>query len=300
MHVCIRARACVCLCVFVSYPCDNPVYPSVLIRRLSSTGGLCACNSLLPPFQWAHSIRPDMVVMLEFDVEASGPFFLPRVRECFDFHASLFDCHDCVAEQSPRTPIVVAKCEPPAPARPKPAAVAAAAATAASRATKTAAFPAAAATTAASTATKTAAFPAAAAAAPTNAAAAASGSHEGTGELTAAAMRSLALPAPVRRSYMLMFEGMYFGRNILNIVASEGLDRMIRPDSLPNWRRRLQRLAFLPDSTIEAVREKVQRAVNKFPGGFGLRNAADSVLLMWQGKPLLAASVWSVDSRLFA
>ena len=140
--------------------------------------------------------------------------------------------------------------------------------------------------------------------------AAASSSHKGTGEhklrskaapdaATAAVRRSIVLPASVRRSYMLMFEGMFFGRNILNIVASEGLDRMIRPDSLPNWRSRLQRLAFLPDSSMEAVREKVQRVVEKFHGGFGLRNAAESVLLTWQGKPLLAASVWSVDSRLY-
>ena len=134
-----------------------------------------------------------------------------------------------------------------------------------------------------------------------------SGRHESTGEhkltskaapdaATAAAMRSLALPASVRRCYVLMFEGMFFGRIILNIVASEGLDRMIRPDSLPNWRRRLQRLAFLPDSSMEAVRENVQRAVKKFRGGFGLCDAADSVLLTWQGKPLLGASVWCVDS----
>ena len=355
----------------------------------------------MPPFQWAHSIRPDSVVLLELDLKASGPFFLPRVQECLDFHASLFDCHDCVAEQTPCMPIVAAKCEPPAPARPKPANAAATATHAAATAASTGPTTAAAAPTAVapaataqvavftSTAVATASDPTThppstlAASALLGAAvrkdetprknvvtagdlerivtrngqcksasrnpvnelsesrfsaeadrplilsgAAASSSHKGTGEhrfvapqkpsgrhegtgehkltskaapdaATAAVMRSLVSPASVRRSYMLMFEGMFFGRNILNIVASEGLDRMIRPDSLPNWRSRLQRLAFLPDSSMEAVREKVQRVVEKFHGGFGLRNAAESVLLTWQGKPLLAASVWSVDSRLY-
>ena len=337
----------------------------------------------MPPFQWAHSIRPDSVVLLELDLKASGPFFLPRVQECLDFHASLFDCHDCVAEQTPCMPIVAAKCEPPAPARPKPANAAATATHAAATAASTGPTTAAAAPTAVapaataqvavftSTAVATASDPTThppstlAASALLGAAvrkdetprknvvtagdlerivtrngqcksasrnpvnelsesrfsaeadrplilsgAAASSSHKGTGEhklrskaapdaATAAVRRSIVLPASVRRSYMLMFEGMFFGRNILNIVASEGLDRMIRPDSLPNWRSRLQRLAFLPDSSMEAVREKVQRVVEKFHGGFGLRNAAESVLLTWQGKPLLAASVWSVDSRLY-
>ena len=91
---------------------------------------------------------------------------------------------------------------------------------------------------------------------------------------------------------MIIFESLYFAKSILNIVACEGLDRMVRPESCNSWRRRLHGLAFVPHTVMEEAREVVERVVTRFAQGFELEHSRGVVRLTWHERPMLFASTW--------
>ena len=51
--------------------------------------------------QWIHSLHPDVFVLIEWAMDATAPFLQPRVRECFNFNASVLLCHDHMCASSP-------------------------------------------------------------------------------------------------------------------------------------------------------------------------------------------------------
>eukprot|EP00475_Leptophrys_vorax_P027339 TRINITY_DN38999_c0_g1_i1.p2 TRINITY_DN38999_c0_g1~~TRINITY_DN38999_c0_g1_i1.p2 ORF type:complete len:458 (-),score=2.97 TRINITY_DN38999_c0_g1_i1:823-2172(-) len=70
-----------------------------------------------------------------------------------------------------------------------------------------------------------------------------------------------------------LFESCYFSRDMVNVVACEGLDRMIRPERVEQWEARLQRLGFfarpLPPTTVQSVSEAVKAGAGAGGGGGG-------------------------------
>jgi hypothetical protein len=84
---------------------------------------------------------------------------------------------------------------------------------------------------------------------------------------------------------------MYFRRQIGNVVACEGVDRVERIESFAQWKNRLSQAGFCP----------VPQQVDKLKIDFGL-NLVDQrieekeghILLRRNGCPLAVASVWKV------
>lgn len=92
----------------------------------------------------------------------------------------------------------------------------------------------------------------------------------------------------------LVFEHEFHGRNIVNIVSCEGLQRMIRAETEEEWRLRLMRAGWRPigggldPSTQDLLFETIQQ----FPQGFGMLVKENSVELHWKGTPMVFVSLW--------
>jgi hypothetical protein len=92
---------------------------------------------------------------------------------------------------------------------------------------------------------------------------------------------------PERRT----LEQAFFGREIRNIMSTDGLRRVERHERHANWRRRLKRHGFAPlaiNREPEQLAEDLsaQRPVSIRPG-------RDGLLLTWKNRPVVAASAWT-------
>ena len=47
-------------------------------------------------------LHSDVLLVMEFNVDASRPFLLPHVRECFAFHSTIMDCNDTLCTLRPQ------------------------------------------------------------------------------------------------------------------------------------------------------------------------------------------------------
>ncbi|XP_061955410.1 DELLA protein GAIP-like isoform X3 [Populus nigra] len=78
---------------------------------------------------------------------------------------------------------------------------------------------------------------------------------------------------------------MYFWRQIGNVVACEGVDRVERIESFAHWQNRLSQAGFCP----------VPQQVDKFDEEFVIEeNEGHNILLSRHGCPLAVASVWKL------
>lgn len=68
-------------------------------------------------------------------------------------------------------------------------------------------------------------------------------------------------------------ERLYFARDIINVVACEGLARTVRAERLEAWQRRLERLGFqrmpFSEATVRATRRVVRKDVETIPQVLG-------------------------------
>jgi DELLA protein len=82
-----------------------------------------------------------------------------------------------------------------------------------------------------------------------------------------------------------VFTEMYFRRQIGNVVACEGVDRVERIESFAHWQNRLSQAGFCP----------VPQQVDKFDEEFVIEeNEGHNILLSRHGCPLAVASVWKL------
>ena len=277
----------------------------------------------LPAPQWIASLLPDVLIDLSMDLDARGPFFVPRAAQCLDFQASLLLYHDALcqaggaegaeaparlsgtSEEDLTTDAAegIADAENPSrqlpgrspPCRPHlPTSNAEEDVVALSvlnpvppggshefkrhqRPSHQATNP--------PLPLESVALSALNPGPP-------GGSHGG-------AWGSDGPPA-VFRPYVLMFEHLFVGANVIAMVACEGLERVTRPEGLASWRRRVRRAAaFVPSGCLPAVAERARVVVRRYGScGVGLVRHRDAVQLTWMGQPLLHASVWRVEREL--
>ncbi|CAN7140871.1 unnamed protein product [Brassica rapa subsp. narinosa] len=88
----------------------------------------------------------------------------------------------------------------------------------------------------------------------------------------------------------------YLGRQILNVVAAEGTDRIERHETLDQWRKRMGSAGFDPVSLGSDAFKQASLLLALSGGGDGYRVEENdgSLMLAWQTKPLIAASAWKV------
>ncbi|EOA22864.1 hypothetical protein CARUB_v10003592mg [Capsella rubella] len=92
----------------------------------------------------------------------------------------------------------------------------------------------------------------------------------------------------------------YLGRQILNVVAAEGTDRIERHETLAQWRKRMGSAGFVKvnlgsDAFNQA---SLLLAISGGGDGYKVEENDGSLMLAWQTKPLIAASAWKLAAEL--
>ncbi|XP_011014362.1 PREDICTED: uncharacterized protein LOC105118171 [Populus euphratica] len=93
---------------------------------------------------------------------------------------------------------------------------------------------------------------------------------------------------------------MYFRRQIGNVVACEGVDRVERIESFAQWQNRLSRAGFYPvPQKADEFKEDLQKCLKEdyppyYVEEFGIEEKEGHFVLLRHGFPVAAASVWKV------
>ncbi|KAF6144585.1 hypothetical protein GIB67_006077 [Kingdonia uniflora] len=101
-------------------------------------------------------------------------------------------------------------------------------------------------------------------------------------------------PSPPSEDLMMSEE--YLGRQICNVVACEGVDRVERHETLTQWRTRLESFGFSPVHLGSNAFKQASMLLALFGGGDGYRVEENSGCLMlgWHSRPLISTSAWQL------
>ncbi|CAI9111384.1 OLC1v1011602C1 [Oldenlandia corymbosa var. corymbosa] len=88
----------------------------------------------------------------------------------------------------------------------------------------------------------------------------------------------------------------YLGRQICNVVACEGADRVERHETLAQWRGRMNSAGFDPVHLGSNAFKQASMLLALFAGGDGYRVEENDGCLMlgWHTRPLIATSAWQL------
>lgn len=92
---------------------------------------------------------------------------------------------------------------------------------------------------------------------------------------------------------------MYLGKQICNVVACEGTDRVERHETLTQWRTRMGSAGFSPVHLGSNAFKQASMLLALFAGGDGYRVEENSGCLMlgWHTRPLIATSAWKLAAK---
>ncbi|KVI08644.1 DELLA protein GAI-like [Cynara cardunculus var. scolymus] len=105
-------------------------------------------------------------------------------------------------------------------------------------------------------------------------------------------LESSALTQPTSQD--LVMSEVYLGRQICNVVACEGTDRVERHETLSQWRTRMNSAGFDPVHLGSNAFKQASMLLALFAGGDGYRVEENDGCLMlgWHTRPLIATSAW--------
>ncbi|KDP38079.1 hypothetical protein JCGZ_04722 [Jatropha curcas] len=91
----------------------------------------------------------------------------------------------------------------------------------------------------------------------------------------------------------------YLGKQICNVVACEGADRVERHETLTQWRTRLGSSGFVPVHLGSNAFKQASMLLALFAGGDGYRVEENNgcLTLGWHTRPLIATSAWRVVNK---
>lgn len=90
---------------------------------------------------------------------------------------------------------------------------------------------------------------------------------------------------------------LYLGRQILNLVACEGEDRVERHETLVQWRNRFGKGGFKPVNIGSNAYKQASMLLALYAGadGYKVEENEGCLLLGWQTRPLIATSAWRIN-----
>ncbi|XAR58975.1 hypothetical protein NMG60_11014575 [Bertholletia excelsa] len=98
---------------------------------------------------------------------------------------------------------------------------------------------------------------------------------------------------PRENQVRISFEKNIWGKEILNIIACEGLERVERPETYKQWQMRTMRAGFrqlpLNQKIIKEIKDKVNSWYHK---DFFVDEASEWLLKGWRGRVIFALSCW--------
>jgi DELLA protein len=95
----------------------------------------------------------------------------------------------------------------------------------------------------------------------------------------------------------LVMSEIYLGKQICNVVACEGIDRVERHETLTQWRTRMESSGFEPVHLGSNAFKQASMLLALFAGGDGYRVEENngSLMLGWHTRPLIATSAWQLS-----
>ncbi|XP_051141054.1 DELLA protein GAI-like [Andrographis paniculata] len=102
-------------------------------------------------------------------------------------------------------------------------------------------------------------------------------------------------PEPINGQDLAMTE-VYLGRQICNVVACDGSDRVERHETLAQWRARLRAAGFSPAHLGSTAYKRASMLLAHFTAGdgYGVQENDGCLMLGWHTRPLIATSAWRV------
>ncbi|CAI5992939.1 unnamed protein product [Closterium sp. NIES-65] len=116
-----------------------------------------------------------------------------------------------------------------------------------------------------------------------------------------------------------LFESSYLARDIVNVIACEGLDRMVRPERVEQWQARLERLGFFPRAVSPNLVDKIldlapfrvggkRRGIGGAGGfsgngvevGYDVKEKGHTVQITWNGERIIWAGLWCAAPQMNA
>ncbi|KAM7271051.1 hypothetical protein ACFE04_030265 [Oxalis oulophora] len=90
----------------------------------------------------------------------------------------------------------------------------------------------------------------------------------------------------------------YLGKQICNVVACEGVDRVERHETLTQWRNRLDSSGFVPAPLGSNAFKQASMLLSLFDGGdwYKLEENGGCLMLGWHTRSLITTSAWKVGS----
>ncbi len=82
------------------------------------------------------------------------------------------------------------------------------------------------------------------------------------------------------------------GREILNIIACEGLERVERPESYRQWHSRIQRAGFIQKSIQLSETDTIKSILRSYDKRFGIGRDGGWFLSGWRNQVMNAFSIW--------
>ncbi|CAF1924096.1 hypothetical protein HID58_064234 [Brassica napus] len=90
------------------------------------------------------------------------------------------------------------------------------------------------------------------------------------------------------------FEGEFYGREVMNVIACEGVDRVERPETYKQWQVRMMRAGFkqkpVEGELVESFRVKMKKW--GYHKNFVLDEDSNWFLQGWKGRILFSSSCW--------
>ncbi|XVF02865.1 hypothetical protein REPUB_Repub04eG0211500 [Reevesia pubescens] len=106
------------------------------------------------------------------------------------------------------------------------------------------------------------------------------------------------LEGSVRSQDKVMSE-VYLGKQICNVVACEGVDRVERHETLTQWRNRLDSSGFAPVHLGSNAFKQASMLLALFAGGdgYGVEENNGCLMLGWHNRPLITTSAWKLANK---
>nr|BAW87776.1 DELLA protein [Dianthus caryophyllus] len=96
-----------------------------------------------------------------------------------------------------------------------------------------------------------------------------------------------------------MMTEVYLGRQICNVVACDGVDRIERHETLAQWRTRFNSAEFSPVHLGSNAFNQVRMLLEYFAGGdgYGVEEHDGCLMLGWHNRPLITTSAWQLSKK---
>lgn len=90
----------------------------------------------------------------------------------------------------------------------------------------------------------------------------------------------------------VILEREFYGREILNIVACEGVERVERAEPYKQWQTRTQRAGFSQKPLPPIMMAKIKSMMGSFHKDYGIGEDGGWLLMGWKNQIVRALTVW--------